>query len=298
MMKNELKQTIAKTLNNNLSIEDAIKDFIDLRNIDLNTTSALSQKGLKFINFFTMIERLDTKGIKKLSFFEFIDNFQEEMKKPYYKKVYDYLCKTRPNLDFYKIAKLIFSFSFGSLNAFRPIISMNIYQKFKPKSVLNPFSGWGGFVVGAAALDVPQIIAIDSNSNLFVPYTEMKETLSKLSSSNIEFIISDFFSVNLNKIKYDMVIMSPPYYTKEIYNNQPHIYRSKKDWNNNFYRPLFKSCYNGLERNGVMAINVPHEIYKSCLVPLFGSAKEFIPLSKYNKNNKYKELIYIYFKDS
>ena len=126
----------------------------------------------------------------------------------------------------------------------------------------------------------------------------MKETLSKLSSSNIEFIISDFFSVNLNEIKYDMVIMSPPYYTIEIYNNQPHIYKTKKDWNNNFYRPLFKSCYNGLDTNGVMAINVPPEIYKNCLVPLFGNAQEFIPLSKYNKNNKYKELIYIYFKNS
>ena len=297
-MKNELKTSIAKTLNNNLSIEDAIKDFIELKSIDLTTTSPLSQKGLKFINFFTLIERLDTKGIKKLSFFEFIDNFQEEMKKPYYKKVYDFLSKTRPNLNFYKIAKLIFSFSFGSLNAFRPIVSMNIYEKFKPKKILNPFSGWFGFVVGGAALDIPNIIAIDSNTNLFVPYTEIKETLSKLSSSNIEFIISDFFSVNLNEIKYDMVIMSPPYYTKEIYNNQPHIYKSKKDWNNNFYRPLFKSCYNGLDTNGIMAINVPPEIYVNCLVPLFGAAQESIPLSKYNKNNKYKELIYIFCKNS
>jgi hypothetical protein len=52
-MKNELKTSIAKTLNNNLSIEDAIKDFIELKSIDLTTTSPLSQKGLKFINFFT-----------------------------------------------------------------------------------------------------------------------------------------------------------------------------------------------------------------------------------------------------
>jgi hypothetical protein len=66
-------------LNNNLSIEDAIKDFIELKSIDLTTTSPLSQKGLKFINFFTLIERLDTKGIKKLSFFEFIDNSKSNL---------------------------------------------------------------------------------------------------------------------------------------------------------------------------------------------------------------------------
>ena len=31
---------------------------------------------------------------------------------------------------------------------------------------------------------------------------------------------------------------------------------------------------------------------------IFGAAQESIPLSKYNKNNKYKELIYIFCKNS
>ena len=45
-----------------------------------------------------------------------------------------------------------------------------------------------------------------------------------------------------------------------------------------------------------MVVNVPIEIYDSCLVPLFGEANELILLPKYKRNNKYKEYIYVWMK--
>jgi hypothetical protein len=91
-----------------------------------------------------------------------------------------------------------------------------------------------------------------------------------------------------------MVISSPPYYNKEIYGYLPAPYDTKKEWNESFYKPLFRGMHELLEVNGKLVINVPQEIYDACLVPLFGEAHELILLPRYQRNNKYKEYIYIW----
>jgi tRNA1(Val) A37 N6-methylase TrmN6 len=171
---------------------------------------------------------------------------------------------------------------------------MNLYDRYKPKNVLNVCSGWSGFVIGASAMNIPKITAIDNNKNLFLPYSDMIRELNKYSSSDIKFINGNALTVDISDIHYDMVICSPPYYNKEIYAHLPAPYDTKHQWEQSFYIPLFKRVWEHLEVDGRMVINVPIEIYDKCLVPLFGEADDKILLPKYRRNNKYQEFIYVY----
>ena len=284
-----MKTSILKQIKN-ISYEDAINDFIRLQNIDLYKTSPLSLIGLNFIDYFFFEERLNTIGKKGISFYTFLENFNDYIKKPYVKKIFDFEYNRSQNI--YKSIKRTFQLCYGSINAFRPIVAMDIYEKYKPKSILNLCSGWGGFIVGACALNISEITAIDNNKNLLKPYKNMIKTLKQLSSTKITFINKNVLDVNLTK-KYDMIISSPPYYNTEIYGNvKP--YKTKKEWEELFYKPMFQKFWKNLDLNGNMVINVPKEIYEKCLVPLFGESKDKILLPKYKRNNKYEEFIYVY----
>ena len=74
-MNSDLKVMVAKLLNNNMPLNVATDDFINLQNIDLSTAAPESRCGLKFLNYFTLIERLNTKGNKNISFFQFTKMF-------------------------------------------------------------------------------------------------------------------------------------------------------------------------------------------------------------------------------
>ena len=58
----------------NITLEDAENDFVRLQCIDLEETTSLSRVGLKFIDYFTFVERLSTVGNKGISFFTFLED--------------------------------------------------------------------------------------------------------------------------------------------------------------------------------------------------------------------------------
>jgi hypothetical protein len=288
------KIQIAKNIKN-ISLEDAIKDFQKLQKIDIENTTSLARTGLKWVDFYTYPIRLDTVGSKGISFYTFVEDFEKYHKIPCVSRLYDKLREKHP-ANFHKCVKEIFQLYYGTINAFRPIVALKIYDRYKPKNILNVCSGWSGMVIAAAALNIPKITAIDNNSNLFKPYTNMIEELKKYSKTEINFINNNALILDLSNNSYDMVISSPPYYNKEIYGYLPAPYDTKKEWNESFYKPLFRGMHELLEVNGKLVINVPQEIYDACLVPLFGEAHELILLPKYQRNNKYKEYIYVWIK--
>lgn len=294
MVNNEQKLTIAKQIKN-ITFEDAINDFINLQNIDLEDASSLSRVGLKFIDYFTYVERLDTVGSKNISFFTFVEDYEIYRKWLSINRLYENLRYKHP-CDFYKCTKEIFQLYFGTINAYRPIVAMKLYDRYKPRNVLNVCSGWAGFILGACAMNIESITAVDSNINLITPYHQMKTELNKYSSTNIDYIFNDALNVDYTQIKYDMVISSPPYYETEIYSYMPSKYNNKFEWNILFYRPLFTKLWDNLQPGGTMIINIPIEIYVNVLMLLLGEADEKILLPKYGRNNAYKEYNYVYFK--
>ena len=261
-----------------------------------NIAKQIKNISLKFLDYYFHVERLSTVGAKGISFFTFVKDFEIYRSKwPSINRLYENLRHKHPT-NFYKCLKEIYQLYWGTINAFRPIVAMKIYDRYQPNNVLNVCSGWGGFVIGAAAMNIPKITAIDNNPNLLQPYTDMIQELNKCSSTDITFINNNVLILDISNNLYDMVICSPPYYNKEIYGHLPAPYDTKHEWNESFYKPLFKGVYELLEPNGKMVINVPIEIYEACLVPLFGDANEHILLPRYQRNNKYKEYIYVWMK--
>jgi 16S rRNA G966 N2-methylase RsmD len=176
---------------------------------------------------------------------------------------------------------------------------MEIYKKFKPTSILDFTMGWGGRLVGACALDIKNYIGIDSNKKLKPSYLKMIELLKELDcKTKIKLIFNDALKVDYSKLNYDCVLTSPPYYNLEIYEGMTP--KTKDEWINDFYIPLFIKTFNHLKNGGHYILNISQDIYKTAAIPVLGIANIIIPLKKKSlpKNKKltkdYTEFMYVW----
>jgi hypothetical protein len=276
--------------------EVAEKSYLDLAD-EKTPPPFTSLKGNKFIDYFTFLERLETTGIKGISFWDFWENKSVYMKKQYIKNVMNSI---KGNTPLVKKLYLVFKLYFGSVGIFKPVIAMNIYYKFKPTSVLDFTMGWGGRLVAAAALNVPNYIGIDLNKNLEQPYREMKKSLIELGTeTNITLIFKDALKVDYSKLNYDCVFTSPPYYNTELYTGTRK--QTEEEWNETFYKPLFEMTFRHLKRGGHYILNIPIAVYEDVAMKLLGGADTKIQMNTKRtgvgskiKQSEYKEYIYIW----
>lgn len=199
------------------------------------------------VDYFTYTERLNTKGDRlELSYFQLLSNKSIFEKKPYIQKILSYLNKKHPSYSEYKIWLYVYNIYFSSINIYKPSNAIEIYNKYKPKSILDFTMGWGGRLIGACALNIPQYIGVDLNQNLKEPYDNMIEMLHPLTETKIKLFFMNALEVDYSKIEYDMVFTSPPYYNKEIYEGTKRL--SKLEWDEQFYIPIFEKTYKHLKK--------------------------------------------------
>lgn len=287
---NELKP-ITKT--------QAIEDFLKLKS-NLKNIKDLSLRGIKFVDFFTFLERLNTRGNKKLdgkaiNFFDMLNMLDKIKHRGSLVKMIEY--EKKRNNNEYACLYSYFRMYFGSINIFSPSVSISIYKKFSITSVLDFTMGWGGRLVGACALDIPHYIGIDNNKNLIKPYEDMIETITPHTKTKIDLIFEDALNVDYSSLDYDFVLTSPPYYNIELYgeNNE----RTKDDWNKNFYKPIFEITYRYLKKGGHYCLNIPIDVYENNAIPVLGKPEIILPFPKRNMNRKViqrEEFIYVWVK--
>jgi len=284
-----------------ISKEEAIADFQKLKTLSCEDfangkVKMGSRVGADVVDYFTAYPRMETLGDKGQTFWTMLDKVDELKQKTYIKKMFKHYADTSPNYPTIKIWWRIFNIYFGSINQFKPIIAMNVYCKYKPKSILDMTMGWGGRLIGACALDIPKYTGIDLNPDLEQPYSDMVATLKPYTSTQIKVIFKDALKVDYSKIDYDLVLTSPPYYNIELYKGTQK--RDKDVWDREFYEPLFKKTWTHLKRGGHYCLNVPAEVYERVCIKVLGKADEFIPLfkSKRTADEKYKEYIYVWIK--
>jgi hypothetical protein len=287
------KNAISKKLKN-ISEEEAIKDYEHLTQIDLKHVSNETRTGNKFVDYFTFPQRLETVSKKGMNYFDFLQD-TEYHKKEYIKKLINYQKGDDKQVALYRVFKL----HCGSIGLFKPLNAMEVYKRFKPRSVLDFCLGWGSELVGATALDVPNFIGIDLNKSLKEPYLRMTKLLKQIGSkTKIKLMFKDALKVDYSKLDYDMVLTSPPYYNVELYNGTKQ--RTEEEWEEEFYIPIFTETYKHLKKGGHYALNVPQKIYESVCLDLFGPADIKMPLKKKahpkNKLTKkgYDEYIYVW----
>ena len=273
--------------------EEAIKDLEKINDLTCDKLNTNSIIGKKFIDFFTLMERLETKGRSGKSFFDLWENRSEMYKKKYYKKLMKYKME-RGSVNDVKIYKSIVNLYFGSVSIFKPSIAMDVYCRFNPTSILDMTMGWGGRLLGACALNIPKYTGIDLNVSLKKPYEEMVEVLKEYTTTKINLMFKDALKVDYNKLDYDLVLTSPPYYNIEIYTGTEKM--SEEEWNETFYKPLFNKTWDGLKVGGHYCLNVPIKVYDDILIPLLGKADILIPMSisKRSPTTTYKEYIYVW----
>jgi len=274
-----------------ITLPEAKEDLQELIDTDLKTVKPKSNVGLQFINYYTSKERLRTLSKQHISFYDFWENKKTYRKKPYIQKFLAKYSTVQSNHP--KIWYRIFNLYYGSINIFKPIVAMKVYEQFKPTTILDPTMGWGGRLLGAAALNIPNYIGIDSNTNLKAPYEKMSKEIKQVSNTKIKLHFMDCLQFDYSKITYDMVFTSLPYYNKEIYTGTDR--KSKKEWEQQFYIPIIEKTYSNLKRKGAYCLNIPIPLYENIVVPLIGAADSKIELSKSNRL-KYKEYIYVWIK--
>lgn len=293
----EEKQMISKSIKKitHDQIIDEMKKLIEIGE-KANTMSPRSRIGNNIVDFFSFTQRLETRGKYNINFYEFIVNIDEFKKKKFINNMLKYYkeVKNKNNTkNEYIVLKEVYNICISAINIIRPLVYMEIYSKYKPKCVLDFCAGWGGAAVAASALKIPKYIGIEINHNLKESYVNLTNFLSTMSTTKVEMFFQDALNFDYSSISYDLVFTSPPYYFIQKYENNPK-YNSKREMDEQFYKPIFTKVYNGLENNGVFIINVCKEVYENVLIQLFGEAHEIYPYKKSKRQNNYDEIVYVW----
>ena len=275
-------------------------DYAKLKNLscsDAIHSSGRSRLGNKIVDAFTFVERLHTKGNQHVNFYEFWEKRDVYKKRPYVKNMLAFY-KNR-KIDEIRKYKYVYNLFFSSIAIFRPVMAMEIYCKLKSKRVLDFTMGWGGRLVGACALGLDAYYGVDVNKHLQEPYKEMVAFLESEPDHKtaIHLQFQDALTVDYSKMDYDCVFTSPPYYNLETYRGSEGKYSSNEDWNERFYKPLFKKTYDSLKPDGSYCLNVPEYIYNDVCIPIFGKCVQKIPLKKGERipgKDQYKEFVYVW----
>jgi 16S rRNA G966 N2-methylase RsmD len=282
----------------NISKEEINKEMSMLIKIGENasTMSSRSRIGNNIVDYFTFSQRLNTKGKYNINFYEFIVNIDEFKKKKYIQNMlyyYDTVKNKTHKKNYYTVLKEVYNICISAINIIRPIVYMEIYTKYKPKSILDFCAGWGGAAVAASALNIENYVGIEINHSLKTPYNNLIDFLKEKSKTEINMIFDDALLVDYNSLHYDFVFTSPPYYFIQKYENNPE-YKSKKEMDEKFYIPLFSKTYNHLQTNGIYALNVNKEVYENVCIPLLGPAHDIYPYKKSKRQNNYHEIVYVW----
>jgi len=284
-----------------ISLSDATADFCKLVEIGANAhlVSSRCRTGNNVVDYFTFAERLNTKGKYDVSFYEFIEQIDEFKKKKFIQNMllyYENVKNKTKTKNEYIVYKEVYNICVSAINIFRPIVAMEVYGKFNPTSVLDFCAGWGGRLIGACALGVPNYTGIDVNVNLEPCYQKMVDFLKTMSNEmTISMHFENAATFDYSKVAYDLVLTSPPYYSLEKYSNNEE-YESKKQMNKLFYEPAIANSFKYLQPGGHYCLNVNKEIYDTVCVKLLGLANEEIGLKKSKRQNDYGESIYVWHK--
>ena len=296
------KQAIVNELNP-ISDENIVISWEKLRALKCKGAIAAAagiRLGNDIVDKFTMVERLHTKGHTGIDFYTFWYNRAHFKKVGYVQNMLKYYAKMGKNITDIRVWKYIFNLYFSSITIFRPVMAMEVYCRFPCRiAVLDPTMGWGGRLVGACALDLPKYIGVDANPNLDPLYKKMCAFLQPRSKTNIQLFFQDALTVDYSKMKYDVVFTSPPYYNIEIYRKEKkdiEVQKTKEEWNETFYKPLFERTWAAMQSPGYYILNVPQEVYESSCIPILGKSQKKIELKKQKRANGYSEYIYVWIK--
>lgn len=295
----EEKREISKKIKD-ITMEDVEKEMDQLITIGktANTISERSKIGNNVVDYFTFLQRLETKGKYDVNYFGFLANLNTFREKKFIQtmlKYYEDVKNKNKTKHEYKVLKEVYNICISAINIMRPLNCMEIYTRYNAKKVLNFCAGWGGSTVAASSLNLEAWYGVEINCDLKESYDNMISYLKTKSTTDLRIHFGDAVKFDYSTIDYDTVFASPPYYFIEKYANNID-YKSKKEMDDKFYKPVFTKTFAHLKPDGHYIINICKEVYDNVLKNLFGEAHEIFPLKKSKRQNNYTEMVYVWHK--
>jgi tRNA1(Val) A37 N6-methylase TrmN6 len=175
---------------------------------------------------------------------------------------------------------------------FKPSTAKFIYRHFGATHVLDPTAGWGGRMLGASTAGIAYT-GIDTNTSLQGAYEGI---MNLLQDNKMRMIWGDALGVNFERIDYDFVLTSPPYFSKKAV---VEVYEHQHDWNeeafyDGFLVPLIRKCLTHIKRQGKVCFNMNKEMYDTVAKKFRPCDVEYNLLQQKRLGKNKEEKIYIW----
>jgi hypothetical protein len=269
------------------SISDDVidKEFKKLQKLkcDIHTNSFCGNKIIYNYVLSNMLEvRRDVKSYKTMK--EIFNNPEEK------KKIINQCIKLnrRKKLTYLEPVDIYEGFRMmkGSVNTFKACSVKFLIKEYNASKMLDPTAGWGGRLLGARASNI-EYTGIDTNIDLKSAYDKMIEKFGG------KMIYENCLDVNFEKIDYDFVLTSPPYFNLEKYENMT-LFESNEKYYKLFLIPLIIKCKKNIKNDGKVCINISDYMYKDYLKYGGKECIEILQLKQQLGGKKNKEFIYIF----
>ena len=182
-------------------------------------------------------------------------------------KVIDYMQTKKLKITLENMRETIWHIGFKECSTFKPKLEKFFIEFFNARKILDLSSGWGDRLIGAMASDIDCYHGFDPNPCLHPNYKNIIKTFKNYQvNKNAVYIIKKqpFENSVLKPNYYDLMMTSPPYFTMEIYDNNPSTSKtqsisniqSEKEWFDKFLMVWIDKIYIALRKDGVIALNI------------------------------------------
>lgn len=241
-----------------------------------------------FSDIFMEDVRLQTHRPDTPSVFDYW--LQPELRREYLKKLLigDPKSKLAPatTIDFPSLREALYHMTFES-KQFRPTWAKGLLtlMKIPPKGkMLDISAGWGDRLLTAISMDL-DYLGFDPNTKLISGH----EAIIKMfgDSARHRVVYKPFEDATPEEIgsDYDVVLTSPPYFTTEIYSEDPAQstarYPAYVDWMNRFMFPSLQKAWNALKPDGYLALHLSDPRGLMLAEPTNLFIEEFLPSASY-----------------
>jgi hypothetical protein len=215
-----------------------------------------------------------------------------------YNNIIDYLQKNDLEISIENMREAIWSNGPRECSTFKPKLIKFFIELYSARKILDISSGWGDRLIGVMASDIDEYDGFDPNPCLHKNYKEMIDFFKRdVVNKNAVYTIKElpFEEAELKQNYYDLVMTSPPYFTMEIYDDNPktntkqsivkmnsRVNRANRDkegdrangdskdkeggrangdskervWYNDYLKVWINKCHNALKKGGIIALNI------------------------------------------
>ncbi len=133
-------------------------------------------------------------------------------------------------------------------------VGIKVLSMFKPKRWLDPTAGWGDRLRCAIKYGC-EYVGVDSNRLMQPAY---KQIISELGDPYKQRVIAGKFQNVKIDGKFDLVFTSPPFFTKEVYDEMVQ-WKTVDDFLKEFLKPLLRKSEHLLQKNGHLVLYIEGE---------------------------------------